>query len=67
MVPDAYFRHTSCVSLVMTKSDERMKQDIEDELHWDPKVATAQVEVRVDNGAVSLLGTVEPYAKCGPL
>jgi osmotically-inducible protein OsmY len=51
----------------MTKSDERMKQDIEDELHWDPKVATAQVEVRVDNGAVSLLGTVEPYAKCGPL
>jgi len=27
----------------MTKSDERMRQDIEDELRWDPKVATAQV------------------------
>ena len=47
----------------MTKSDEHTKRDIEDELRWDPKVATAQVEVRVDNGAVSLLGTVETYAQ----
>jgi osmotically-inducible protein OsmY len=47
----------------MIKSDERMKQDIEDELRWDPKVATAQVKVRVANGAVSLLGTVETYAQ----
>ena len=55
--------HVSCVWVAMTKSDERMKQDIEDELRWDPKVATAQVEVRVENGAVSLLGTVETYAQ----
>jgi osmotically-inducible protein OsmY len=47
----------------MIKSDQRMKQDIEDELRWDPKVRTAQVEVRVANGAVSLLGTVETYAQ----
>ena len=24
----------------MTKSDERMRLDMEDELRWDPKVAT---------------------------
>lgn len=47
----------------MTKTDQRMKLDIEDELRWEPKAATAQVEVRVDNGAVSLLGTVETYAQ----
>ena len=56
-------RHTSCVWFAMTQSDQRMKQDIEDELRWDPKVATAQVEVRVDNGAVSLLGTVDTYVQ----
>ena len=47
----------------MIKSDKRMKQDIEDELRWDPKAATAQVQVRVENGAVSLLGTVETYVQ----
>jgi len=45
------------------KSDTCTKQDIEDEFRWDPKVATAQVEVRVDNGAVTLLGTVDTYAQ----
>jgi len=47
----------------MSKSDQCMKQDIEDELRWDPKVRAAQIEVRVENGAVSLLGTVETYAQ----
>ena len=54
--------HRACC-FAMIKSDERTKQDIEDELRWDPKVATAQVEVSVANGAVSLLGTVETYAQ----
>ena len=47
----------------MTKSDIQLKQDIEDELHWDPKVNSAQIGVNVDNGAVSLLGTVDSYAE----
>jgi osmotically-inducible protein OsmY len=48
---------------MMTKSDIQLKQDIEQELSWDPKVNAAQVGVSVDKGAVSLLGTVDTYAE----
>lgn len=47
----------------MTKSDAQLKQDIDQELAWDPKVNAAQVGVSVDKGAVSLFGTVDTYAK----
>ena len=47
----------------MSKSDKQLKQDIEDELRWDPKVNSAQIGVTVDNGAVSLAGTVDNYAQ----
>lgn len=47
----------------MTKADSRLKQDIEEELRWDPKVNAAQIAVSVDNGAVSLLGAVDSYAE----
>ena len=47
----------------MNKSDNQLKQDVEDELRWDPKVNAAQVAVRVENGAVSLLGSVDTYAE----
>ncbi len=47
----------------MTKTDIQLKQDIDDELHWDPKVNTAQIGVSVDNGAVSLHGSVDNYAE----
>jgi len=43
----------------MTKTDSQLKQDIEDELHWDPRVNAAQIGVSVDKGAVSLLGAVD--------
>lgn len=46
----------------MTKTDIRLKEDIEEELRWDPKVNAAQIAVSVDNGAVSLLGAVDSYA-----
>lgn len=46
----------------MKKSDLELKQQIEDELRWDPKVNAAQIGVRVDKGAVSLLGEVDTYA-----
>lgn len=45
------------------KSDMKLKQDIEDELLWDPKVNAAQIGVSVDKGAVSLLGAVDTYAE----
>jgi osmotically-inducible protein OsmY len=47
----------------MTKTDMQLKQDIENELRWDPKVNAAQVGVSVDKGVVSLLGTVDTYAE----
>ncbi|HTA91335.1 MAG TPA: BON domain-containing protein [Polyangiaceae bacterium] len=47
----------------MTKTDAHLKQDIDQELAWDPKVNAAQIGVSVDRGAVSLLGTVDTYAQ----
>jgi osmotically-inducible protein OsmY len=45
------------------KTDLQLKQDIEEELLWDPKVNAAQIGVSVDKGAVSLLGAVDTYAE----
>jgi osmotically-inducible protein OsmY len=47
----------------MSKTDMQLKNDIEAELRWDPKVNAAQIGVTVDKGAVSLLGTVDTYAE----
>lgn len=47
----------------MSKTDNQLKQDIEDELRWDPKVNAAQIGITVDKGAVSLLGAVDTYAQ----
>jgi osmotically-inducible protein OsmY len=47
----------------MTKTDMQLKQDIETELRWDPKVNAAQVGISVDKGVVSLVGTVDTYAE----
>jgi osmotically-inducible protein OsmY len=47
----------------MTKTDVQLKQDIDQELAWDPKVNAAQIGVSVDQGAVSLLGTVDTYGQ----
>jgi osmotically-inducible protein OsmY len=46
----------------MFKTDMQLKQDIEDELRWDPKVSAAQIGVSVDKGVVSLTGVVDTYA-----
>jgi osmotically-inducible protein OsmY len=47
----------------LTKTDNQLKQDVENELRWDPKVNAAQVGVSVNTGAVSLLGAVDTYAE----
>ena len=47
----------------MNKTDIQLKKDIEEELRWDPKVNSAQIGVTVDNGTVSLLGSVDTYAE----
>jgi osmotically-inducible protein OsmY len=45
----------------MSKTDNQLKQDIEAELRWDPKVNSAQIGVSVDKGSVTLLGAVDTY------
>lgn len=46
----------------MTKTDLQLKQDVDDELRWDPKVNAAEIGVSVEAGAVSLKGEVDSYA-----
>ena len=47
----------------MTKTDDQLKREIEAELSWDPRVNAAEIGVSVNEGAVSLLGTVDTYAQ----
>jgi BON domain len=42
---------------VLMKTDLVLKQDIEDELRWDPRINEAHIGVTVDKGAVKLMGT----------
>ena len=46
-----------------TKTDLQLKKDVEEELRWDPRINEAKVGVTVDQGAVTLLGTVDTYAE----
>ena len=45
------------------KEDERIRNDIQDEIAWDPRVRTTDIGVTVKNGAVRLAGTVSSYAE----
>jgi len=47
----------------MLASDKDLQQDVLDELDWDPEVAVTDVGVEVDDGVVTLTGTVDSYAK----
>jgi osmotically-inducible protein OsmY len=47
----------------MTKTYIQLKQDIEAELRWDPRINAAQIGVSVDKEVVSLLGGVDTYAE----
>ena len=43
------------------KSDLGIKQDVNDELLWEPAVDAAAIGVEVDNGVVTLTGHVRSY------
>ncbi|MCU0683172.1 MAG: BON domain-containing protein [Polyangiaceae bacterium] len=47
----------------MSKTDRQLQQDVEAELHWDPKVNAAQIGITVDQGAVTMRGVVDTYAE----
>ena len=42
----------------MTMSDQQLKQDILDVFQWDPRVESADITVKVDQGIVTLTGVV---------
>jgi len=43
------------------KGDYQIKQDVLDELDWDPEIEASKVGVEVTDGAVTLVGAVETY------
>lgn len=45
----------------MVLSDEEIKKHIVDELYWDTRVDASKVLVKVENGRVTLTGTVPSY------
>ena len=45
------------------KSDEQIHQEVLRELRWDSRVDKTEVGVEVDQGVVTLTGTVASYAK----
>ena len=45
------------------KTDSKIKQDVQDELSWQPKIDESKIGVTVDNGVVTLSGTVDSYSK----
>jgi osmotically-inducible protein OsmY len=47
----------------MNNTDTRLKEDVEQELRWDPSLNAARVVVSVDAGNVTLLGTVDTFAE----
>ncbi|HET7585122.1 MAG TPA: BON domain-containing protein [Gemmatimonadaceae bacterium] len=42
-----------------TRSDERIREDVNDRLTWSPELDASGVEVKVENGEVTLTGTVD--------
>lgn len=44
-------------------NDKALRQDITDELDWDPSIDSANIGVAVDNGVVTLTGHVPNYAQ----
>src|SRR3954453_19797311 len=47
----------------MVRTDKEIQQDVLAELAWDPEVAPTDVGVEVDDGVVTLTGTVQSYWK----
>lgn len=51
------------MSVARRTTDVRIHADVLDELRWDTRVNETEVGVEVDNGVVTLTGTVESLAK----
>ena len=49
------------------KTDHQLRQDVNDELEWEPGVHASEIDVDVDNGAVTLTKKVDVPADGRPL
>ena len=47
----------------MIKTDAQISQEVEQELASEPKLNASGIAIKVDQGAVSLLGTIDTYAE----
>lgn len=45
-----------------TRTDERIKKDVTDSLYWDTRVNAADMTIEVEQGRVTLSGTVPTYS-----
>ena len=45
------------------RTDSKIKEDVLEELAWQPNIDETQIGVLVDKGVVTLTGTVDSYAK----
>ena len=45
------------------KTDTQIRQDVQDELKWDPSIREAEIGVAVKNGVVTLSGYVEHFGQ----
>ena len=48
---------------IFTKTDEAIHADVLEELDWDPQLSAKDVGVQVDDGVVTLTGTVDSYGE----
>ena len=51
------------MSLVEPNAQVRIRHDVLEELAWDPHVDDTEVGIEVDDGVVTLTGTVTSWAK----
>jgi osmotically-inducible protein OsmY len=49
--------------MTSVKSDREIQEDVLRELHWDSRIRQEEVGVEVDEGVVTLTGTVDSWAK----
>lgn len=45
------------------RTDSQLKQDVMEEIRWEPAVTSTDIEVSAENGIVTLSGTVPYYAE----
>ena len=45
------------------KTDVQVQRDVIDELHWDPRIGSAEIGVAAKNSVVTLSGQVDSFAK----